>query len=103
MFRAVLLVRSFTKPVARNPKSLTIVTGPQFAKINLSKDDVLFNVVTEESALKRKDSDFLWRGPKEKSQALMELLIGGLTPENGIICDLSPGTGKSFIPIFSSP
>ena len=37
----------------------------------------------------------IWRGPKEKAVSLLQLLISGLSPPRGIICDLTVRTGMS--------
>ena len=72
-----------------------INTDPRFVNVDLVKDDVLFNVVTSDTALKRRVDDKYWRGPKEKSDALLQLLISGLCPQNGVIADLTTATGNS--------
>ena len=59
---------------------------------NLAKDDVLFNFVTDNDCLKRTNGK-PWRGPKEKSYALLHSLISGTCPLNGTIVDLTAGTG----------
>jgi len=94
-FKAVMLVRSFDLSVARQPKELVISSGPEFADVDLANDDVLFNVVTSESALKRRADNTFWRGPKEKSVSLLQLLFSGLCPRDGIIVDLTAGTGMA--------
>jgi hypothetical protein len=56
---------------------------------------VLFNIANADTALKRNDGDKFWRGPKKKAMFLLELLISGLSPPGGIICDLTAGIGMS--------
>ena len=70
-----------------------ISSSDEFKDVDLASDDVLFNIVTAETALKRNDGDKFWRGPKEKAVSLLQLLITGLSPPGGIICDLTAGTG----------
>ena len=70
-----------------------ISSSDEFKDVDLASDDVLFNIVTAETALKRNDGDKFWRGPKEKAVSLLQLLISGLSPPGGIICDLTAGTG----------
>ena len=94
-FKAIVLVRSFSTPLVRQPKELVISSSDEFQDVDLARDDVLFNIVTTDTALKRKDGDTFWRGPKEKAVSLLQLLISGLSPPGGIICDLNAGTGKS--------
>jgi hypothetical protein len=92
-FKAIVLVRSFSTPLGRQPKEFVISSTDEFEDVDLASDDVLFNIVTADTALKRKDGDKFWRGPKEKAVSLLQLLIGGLSPPGGIICDLTAGTG----------
>ena len=94
-FKALVLVRSFSTPLVRQPKEFVISSSDEFEDVDLASDDVLFNIVTADTALKRKDGDNFWRGPKEKAVSLLQLLIGGLSPPGGIICDLTAGTGMS--------
>ena len=79
----------------RQPKELVISSSDEFEDVDLARDDVLFNIVTADTALKRNDGDTFWRGPKEKAVSLLQLLISGLSPPGGIICDLTAGTGMS--------
>ena len=92
-FKAIVLVRSFSTPLVRQPKELVIYSSDEFKDVDLARDDVLFNIVTADTALKRNDGDTFWRGPKEKAVSL--LLISGLSPPGGIICDLTAGTSMS--------
>jgi hypothetical protein len=94
-FKAIVLVRSFSIPLGRQPKEFVISSSDEFEDVDLASDDVLFNIVTTDTALKRKDGDKFWRGPKEKAVSLLQLLISGLSPPGGIICDLTAGTGMS--------
>ncbi len=94
-FKAIVLVRSFSTPLVRPPKEFVISSSDEFEDVDLASDDVLFNIVTSDSALKRNDGDTFWRGPKEKAVSLLRLLISGLSPPGGIICDLTAGTGMS--------
>jgi hypothetical protein len=75
----------------RFPKSS--FASDEFEDVDLASDDVLFNIVTAGTALKRNGGDKFWRGPKEKEVSLLHILISGLCPPGGIICDLTAGTG----------
>lgn len=79
--------------MARQPKELVITSDPSFGEVELGNDDVLFNVLTLDTVLKRKADGIPWRGPKEKSDALLQLLLNGLCPPNGIVADLTASTG----------
>ena len=94
-FKAIVLVRSFSTPLVRQPKEFVIYTSDKCEDVDLASDDVLLNIVTAETALKRNDGDKFWRGPKEKAVSLLQLLINGLSPPGGIICDLTAGTGMN--------
>jgi hypothetical protein len=96
-FKAMVLIRSFSVPLVRQPKEFVIFSSDKFEDVDLSSDDVLFNIVTADTALKRNDCDKFWRGPKEKAVSLLRLLISGLSPPRGIICDLTVGTGMNML------
>jgi hypothetical protein len=96
-FKAIVLVRSFSTPLVRQPKEFVISSSDEFEDVDLASDDVLFNIVTADTAHKRKDGDKFWRGPKEKAVSLLQLLISGLSPPGGIICDLTAGTGMNIL------
>jgi hypothetical protein len=96
-FKAIVLIRSFSTPLVRQPKEFVISSSDEFEDVDIARDDVLFNIVTSDTALKRKDSDKFWRGPKEKAVSLLKILISGLSPPGGIICDLTAGTGMNIL------
>ena len=102
-FKAIVLVRSFSTPLVRPPKEFVISSSDEFKNVDLASDDVLFNIVTADIALKRNDGGTTRRGPKEKAVSLLQLLISGLSPPGGIICELTAGTGMSnlFIHLMS--
>ena len=66
-FKAIVLVWSFSTPLARPPKEFVISFSDEFEDVDFARDDVLFNIVTADTALKRNDGDTFWRGPKEKA------------------------------------
>ena len=90
-----MLVWSFSTPLVRLPKKFVISSSDEFEDVDLATDDVLFNIVIDDTALKCNDADIFLRGPKEKIISLLQLLISGLSPSWGIICDLTAGTGMS--------
>ena len=99
-FKAIVLIRSFSTPFSRPPKEFVISSSDEFEDVNLARDDVFFNIVTSNTALKRNNGDTFWRGPKEKAMSLLQLLISGLIPPGGIICGLTAGTGmNNLVPI----
>ena len=91
-----MLVWSFSSPLGRQPKEFVISSSDEFEDVDLASDDVLFKIIIADTALKRKDGDKFWRGPKEKAVTLLQLLISGLSPPGEIICDLTAGTGNIF-------
>jgi hypothetical protein len=96
-FKVIVMVRFFSTPLVRQPKEFVISSSDEFEDVDLASDDVLFNIVTVDTALKRNDGDKFWRGPKEKVVSLLQLLISGLIPPGGIICDLTTGTDISIL------
>jgi hypothetical protein len=70
-FKAIVLVRSFPTPLARPPKEFVICSSDEFEGVDLASDDVLFNIVTADTALKRNDGATFRRGPKEKAVSLL--------------------------------
>jgi hypothetical protein len=62
--------------LVRQPKEFVISSSDKFEDVDIARDDILFNIVTSDTALKRKDGDKFWRGPKEKAMSLA--LQGGL-------------------------
>lgn len=92
-FKALLLVRSFTSPIARQPQELEISIDPSIPEADLVADDVLFNTITTTTQTCRKEDGKPWRGAKEKSQILMKLFVHGLSPTSGIVADMTASTG----------
>jgi hypothetical protein len=99
------LVRSFSMPVDRQPNDLVINPDPSFPDVNLATDDVLFNSVTSNIQLCNDGDGMPWRGAEEKSEALLHLLVQGLSPNNGIIADMTAATGAyhSYFLLHSIP
>ena len=90
--KAILLVRSFSL-LTRQPQELIVTSDPLFPMVDLAKDDVLFNSVTVKNQLCKSSNGMPWRGPKEKSEQLMKILIHGLSPKEGIVADMTASTG----------
>jgi hypothetical protein len=92
-FKALLLVRSFASPIARQPQELIITADPSIPEVDLATDDVLFNSITTATQLCRKGDGKPWRGAKEKSEVLMKLFVHCLSPIGGIVADMTASTG----------
>ena len=45
-FKAIVLVWSFSTPLARPPKEFLISSSDEFEDVDLARDDVLFNIIT---------------------------------------------------------
>ena len=88
-------MRSLDIKIPRQPKELNLGSIPEFESVDLVKDDVVFNVITSETAMKKADGRS-WRGPKEKSDSLLHLFVTSLCPRNGVIVDLTTGTGEHY-------
>jgi hypothetical protein len=80
-------------PMDRQPIELVINPDPSFPEVVFVTDDVLFNSVTSNTQLCNDGDGMPWRGAKEKSEALLHLLVQGLSPSNGIIADMTAATG----------
>ena len=87
-FKALLLVQSFSFPIARQPQELLIITHPSISEVDLATDDVLFNLITTEIQLCRQRDGKPWRGPKDKSKVLMKLFVHDLSHVGGIVADM---------------
>jgi len=92
-FKAILIVRYVPLSEVRQPKDLIITSDPSVPQVGLACDDVLFNPITSETQLTQKMDGLPWRGPKEKSDILMQLFVHGLSPIDGIVADLTASTG----------
>lgn len=93
--RVIVLVRSLPQSIKRQPEELVYASIPEFGNVDLVRDDVVFNVITSETAMKKSDGRS-WRGPKEKSDSLLHLFVTSLCPRNGVIVDLTTGTGEHY-------
>ena len=62
-FKAIVLVRSFSTALVRQPKELVISSSDEFEDVDLASDDMLFNIVTA-SAMMMTNS----RGAQRKRQ-----------------------------------
>ena len=51
-FKAIVLVWLFSTPLLRPPKELVIFSSDKFEDVDLASVDVLFNIVTSNTALK---------------------------------------------------
>jgi hypothetical protein len=101
-FKALLLVRSFasSSSIARQPQELVISSDPSIPMVDLSADDVIFNPITSVSQLRKLGDGKPWRGPKEKSEQLMQLFIASLSPKDGIVADLTTSIGNQYFYFF---
>ena len=84
-FKVIVFVRSFSTPLVRQPKKLVISSSDEFEDVDLSRDDVFFYIVTIDTALKHNDGEKFWRGPKEKTLSLLQILISPLALQGEIM------------------
>lgn len=89
-----MAVRDLPPSAKRQPQRLLISQDPSIPSIDLQNDDVLFSAVEEGNQICDVASGRPWRGPKQKSDALLKVFVYGLSPENGIVVDLRGGVGK---------
>ena len=59
--------------------------------VDVARDDILLNLVSREDQLM--DGSTPWRGPREKSLALMQMLIQASSSPGDIVLDCSTATG----------
>lgn len=97
MFKAILLVRSLDNKVSRQPKPLEINPDQYVPDVDLSNDDMLYNLQGVDDIVCRKLDGRPWRGAKQKSTLLLKALIHGICPQNGTIVDFKTGVGKITI------
>jgi hypothetical protein len=64
--------------------------------VDLSANDVIFNPITSETQLCKLGDSKPWRKPKEKLEQLMQLYITGLSPQNGIVANLTASIGNQY-------
>jgi hypothetical protein len=82
--------------IAHQPQELVNSSDLSIPMVDLSADDVIFSPITYESQLRKLGDSKPWRGPKEKSEQLMQLFIAGLSPKDGIVVDLTTSTGNQY-------
>ena len=86
-----LLVKAF--PGASEPAfSFQPVEELEAHGIDVSTDDVLHNLVTQESQLMKGSTP--WRGAREKDPLLMQMLIESTTSVGDLVMDCTASTGK---------
>jgi hypothetical protein len=67
------------------------MADPDSGAIDVASDDVLFNLVTKDSQLKR--GSIPWRGGRERDPILLQLLIESTTMVGDIVLDCTASTG----------
>ena len=65
--------------------------------INVAADDVLLNLVTNDTQLMKGTTP--WRGGREKDPILLQMLIESSTQAGDIVIDCTASTGKDFLSI----
>lgn len=63
--------------------------------VDVARDDILQNLVSREDQLM--DGSTPWRGPREKSLALIQMLIQASSSPGDIVLDCSTATGTLYI------
>ncbi len=63
------------------------------AKVDIGRDDILINYVTEETMLM--NGAIPWRGAREKDPRFFQFLIEGTTIEGDVVVDCTASTGMS--------
>ncbi len=98
-FKALVAVRELDERIDRQPLPLVIAHDLAIPSIDLENDDVLFSTVDETSQMCDPATSRPWRGPKQKSDALLKVFISGLSPVNGIVVDFNAGVGEFLFSI----
>jgi hypothetical protein len=62
--------------------------------VDVSRDDILQNLVSREDQLMNGPTP--WRGPREKSTLLMQMLIQSSTSPGDVVLDCTAATGMLF-------
>jgi hypothetical protein len=62
--------------------------------VDVSRDDILQNLVSREDQLMNGPTP--WRGPREKSTLLMQMLIQSSTSPRDVVLDCTAATGMLF-------
>ena len=102
-FKALLLVHLFASSssfIAHQPQELIISCDPSIPIVDLSADDVIFNPITFETQLCKLGDGKPWKGPKKKSERVMQLFITSLSLKDGIVADLTASTGNQYFFFF---
>ena len=86
-FGITLVVRS--KPASKF--SFQPVPALDRHGVDVSRDDILQNLVSREDQLM--NGPTLWRGPREKSTLLMQMLIQSSTSPGDVVLDCTVATG----------
>jgi hypothetical protein len=89
-FGITLVVRSI--PEVRASKfSFQHIPALERHGVDVARDDILPNLVSKEDQLM--DGSTPWRGPREKSLALIQMLIQASSSPGDIVLDCSAATG----------
>jgi hypothetical protein len=102
-FKALLILLSFassSSSIARQPQELVISSDPSIPIVDLNANDIIFNPITTGTQLCKLGDGKPWRGPKEKSEQLMQLFIIGLSLKNGIVTDLTASASNQYFYTF---
>ena len=76
--------------------SIILVPELDSIGINVTADNVLFNLVTKDTQLMRGTTP--WRGGRDKDAILLQMLIESTTQFGNIVLDCTTSTGKDFLP-----
>ena len=99
-FGITLLVR--TMP-GKPPSKFSFQHVPALDRhgVDVSRDDILQNLVSREDQLMNGPTP--WRGPREKSTLLMQMLIQSSTSPGDVVLDCTAATGKLIQASISQP
>jgi hypothetical protein len=89
-----LLVRSYPA-VPSSTFSIRLVAELDSVGIDVTVDEVLFNLVTKDTQFMRGSTP--WRGGREKDPVLLQLLIESTTQVGDIVLDCTASIGTQFL------
>ena len=94
-FGICLVVRSLPG-VPKSTFSFKPIPALEHHGVDVARDDILMNLVTKDDQLM--NGNLPWRGPREKSVLLMQMLIEASTCPGDLVVDCTAATGSCSQP-----
>ena len=100
-FGILLAVRSFKSGGRKSRFSFRQVPALERLGYDVGRDDVLQNHVSRDNQLMNASRP--WRGPREKSVPLLQMLIEATTDPGDVVLDCTTSTGKLLSALWYRP